>query len=131
MAEYDNSIRYTDSLLSEIIGMVARQERPAVMIYFSDHGENVYDNGGDYVGRDDRHVEVPFIIYANPLFAWQNHRLLSRLREVSHRPMTTASLCHLLCTLTGTDYKMYADTLDITSPTYLVTQRYVDGKLWK
>lgn len=131
VAEYDNSIRYTDSLLSEIIGMVARQERPAVMIYFSDHGENVYDNGGDYVGRDDRHVEVPFIIYANPLFAGQNPRLLSRLREVSHCPMTTASLCHLLCTLTGTDYKMYADTLDITSPAYLVTQRYVDGKLWK
>ena len=44
--------------------MSAVSERPAVVIYFSDHGENVYD-GGDFIGRDELHVEVPFLVYPN------------------------------------------------------------------
>lgn len=130
-AEYDNSILYTDSLLDSIINMISTAQRPTLLIYFSDHGENVYDGGEDYRGRDDRHVEVPFVIYYNQVFSDTYPSTVARLKEVSHKPMTTASLSHLLCTLTGTSYKAYDPTRDITSSHYQIRPRYVDNKVWK
>lgn len=65
---YDNSILYTDYFLSEIIQML--QEIPdasSVMLYTSDHGENLYDleklvlHGGTNPSKYEIHV---------PLFIW-------------------------------------------------------------
>ncbi len=130
LAEYNNSLRYTDFILSEIIDMVSDLHRPTLLIYFSDHGENVYDEGEDYCGRDERHVEVPFIVYPNAAFRSQYPQIVERLRSVSHYPMTTASLTHLLCTLTGTSYASYDPTYDVLSNEYIPRPRYVDGKVW-
>ncbi len=131
LSQYDNSILYTDYILSQIIGMASRMDRPTLVIYFSDHGENVYDGGGDYCGRDERHVEVPFIIYPNIKFVSDNQELLQQLKESSGRPMTTAEISHLICTLTGTRYAAYADSLDVVSPAFAIRHRYVDEKPWK
>lgn len=131
LAEYDNSLLYTDSLLASMINRISDASRPTLLIYFSDHGENVYDDGGDYRGRDDKHVEVPFIIYPNHAFAEAYPGTVERLKAVRHNPMNTANLCHLLCTLTGTSYYSYDPSCDISSPHYSVRGRYVDFKPWK
>ena len=38
---YDNSVRYTDSLLARLIGMLENQGTDAALIYTSDHGEDI------------------------------------------------------------------------------------------
>jgi len=40
---YDNSIRYTDSLLSQVIEAVDQKGDAAVVMYISDHGQDVFD----------------------------------------------------------------------------------------
>ena len=131
VAEYLNSLRYTDYILSRVVDMVSRRERPTAMIYFSDHGENVYDDGEDCVGRDREHVKVPLVLYLNDEFKARYPELVERLRNSRHRSMTTAGIPHLVCALTGTRYQMYADSLDVTSPAYVERPRYVDGNLWE
>ena len=131
VAEYLNSLRYTDYILSRVVDMVSRRERPTAMIYFSDHGENVYDDGEDCVGRDREHVKVPLVLYLNDEFKARYPELVERLRNSRHRSMTTAGIPHLVCALTGTRYQMYADSLDVTSPAYIERPRYVDGNLWE
>lgn len=130
IAEYDNSIAFTDSILSRIIGMSAVSERPAVVIYFSDHGENVYD-GGDFIGRDELHVEVPFLVYPNKAFRLKYPEMTERLSSVSDKPFSTANVIHMILTLSGTSYRLYADSLDIISPRYRIRPRYVDDHVWK
>ena len=130
IAEYDNSIAFTDSLLSRIIGMSAVSERPAVVIYFSDHGENVYD-GGDFIGRDELHVEVPFLVYPNKAFRQKYPVMSEILSSVSDKPFSTANVIHMILTLSGTSYRLYADSLDIISPRYRIRPRYVDDHIWK
>lgn len=130
-AEYDNSIRYTDWLLGCIIREISASSRPTLLIYFSDHGENVYDDGGNYRGRDEKHVEVPFIIYPNRAFIESYPERVEQLYRVHDKPMTTASLCHLVCGLTGTEYHFYDPTYDISSPYYLIRPRWVDGHIWR
>lgn len=130
IAEYDNSIRYTDYIVARIIKIAARSSRPAAVIYFSDHGENVYDNG-DFNGRDERHVEVPFIIYLNRAFREAYPEKLAQLAQAKDLPFSTANLVHLILSLTGTGYQLYRDSLDISSPHYRVRPRYVDDHVWK
>ena len=129
-AEYDNSILYTDYVLVRVIEDVAAADHPSVMIYFSDHGEEVYDYS-TYTGRNSNTVQVPFIIYANKSFSGANPELMQRLREVCDTPMSSANLVHLLITLTGGTYHFYDPTLDVLSPSYKIRPRYVDEELWE
>ncbi len=41
---FDNTVLYTDSVLSEIIDMLKRQNCRAAMFYSSDHGEDIFDD---------------------------------------------------------------------------------------
>lgn len=43
-ARYDNSLRYTDWILSQVIETLRGQEGEVVLAYASDHGENLYDD---------------------------------------------------------------------------------------
>lgn len=43
-ARYDNSLRYTDWILSRVIETLRGQEGEVVLAYASDHGENLYDD---------------------------------------------------------------------------------------
>ena len=41
---YDNTIRYTDNVLNDIISVLDETDAKAVMIYTSDHGEDIFDD---------------------------------------------------------------------------------------
>lgn len=131
VAEYDNSIYYTDYILGRIIDIVNSSRRPTIMIYFSDHGENVYDDNDNFCGRDSRYVEVPFVMYANAPFREDCPELYHRLAEAASKPLSTADIANVVCTLTGTEYRLYDSTRDVSSPSYVSGPRYVDDKLWQ
>lgn len=45
---YDNTIRYTDYVLSKLIGLLRQQKGIRALIYVSDHGENLFDDEHAY-----------------------------------------------------------------------------------
>lgn len=128
-AEYDNSIRYTDALLAEILERVSKMPSPAVFLYLSDHGENVYDEGS-FTGRDDSSVEIPFIIFANQPYRSRNDALMDRLEVSKSRPFSSANVIHLLLSLTGSRYSHYESRLDVISDEYVIKPRLVDEEVW-
>ena len=71
---YDNTILYTDFFLDSLLSIVERLHIPAVVMYQSDHGENLYDDErrlvlhGNYsAGKWLFHV--PFIIWYSDEYA--------------------------------------------------------------
>ena len=50
IAHYDNATRYNDDVIRQLVSMY--QDQNTVMVYLSDHGEEVYDYRDNY-GRDD------------------------------------------------------------------------------
>ena len=44
---YDDSIRHTDAVLDQVIELLARDGRPAALVYASDHGELLMEPGCD------------------------------------------------------------------------------------
>lgn len=130
IAEYDNSIRFTDRLLGEIIDICAAKPEPVIFLYFSDHGEMVYD-AGDFKGRNSECVEVPFVVYANRQFRQMYPDIVARLERAVPLPVTTAAVPMALLTVAGIKYPLYNTADDFLSPDYVVRPRMVDEEVWE
>ena len=69
---YDNAILYTDFVLGEMIKLVQEKNEKSALLYFSDHGEEVFDTVDFFGHFDDKPTptmyEVPFLVYMTPDF---------------------------------------------------------------
>lgn len=65
---YDNSILYTDFILDSFISILEQQQRPVSFIYFSDHGENILDDGTSRFGHGG--VVPTKYVTDIPMFFW-------------------------------------------------------------
>jgi len=67
---YDNSIHYTDSVMKEVVELLKTQGNKVAMLYFSDHGENVFGRKSHNAVRFEYDMaEIPLMLWANK--AWQ------------------------------------------------------------
>ena len=74
---YDNAVLYNDFIVFEFIKLLEKQNSKSALIYLSDHGENVYDNGTDFFGRSEENLtknmfEIPFLVWASKDFNFPN-----------------------------------------------------------
>ncbi|MFZ9120889.1 MAG: phosphoethanolamine transferase CptA [Methylophilaceae bacterium] len=67
---YDNAILYNDSVVYHLIqSLKAKQIKNSSLVYFSDHGEEVYDVGShEFQGRNEAAPTLG--MYAIPFFFW-------------------------------------------------------------
>ncbi len=69
---YDNALLYTDHVLARAIGLLAaRPDRPSALIYVSDHGESLGENGlylhgVPYAIAPQTQTHVPMIAWLSP-----------------------------------------------------------------
>ncbi|MDE6010369.1 MAG: sulfatase-like hydrolase/transferase, partial [Muribaculaceae bacterium] len=125
VADYDNSILFTDSILVRMMADVCAMREPAVLIYLSDHGDDVYDDR-DYRGRDPKFVDVPFVICANEAYRQRNPEIMKAMAEAAHRPFSTSELPQIILGLTGTAYHFYDSVRDPVSSRFAPRRRWVD-----
>lgn len=76
---YDNSIRYTDHIVSSVINAVKRKGGDAFVVYFSDHGQEVYDTRpvrGQIANDPSKHMlDIPFLCWFSPEYQRRNRRV--------------------------------------------------------
>lgn len=93
LSTYDNSILYNDFVVKEIMGLFKDSE--SVVIYLPDHGQVMYRNkrNPDYYahgkGKYDYAygVEIPFFIFASPLYQERHPTIMQRIRERQNNPI--------------------------------------------
>lgn len=74
--QYDNAIRYNDFIISEIISKVKSTNKNSYVVYFSDHGEEVF-NDYEYFGHHESigskaMFEIPFIVWLSDKYKQQS-----------------------------------------------------------
>lgn len=126
-AHYDNSIRYTDSILSCVIAELRADTVPAAMVYLSDHGQNVYDIN-EFNNRDTPSGNVPFLIYANDAYRRANPGIVADIEQALGRPFSTSVLPEVIMHLTGTTYPDILPKNDPLSPDFVERERYLNGE---
>ena len=105
---YDNAVLYNDYVVSSIIMQLKKRQEASLMVYFSDHGEEVFDTLGNlFCGRNEGKptpamYTVPFIVWSNSLYNSQ-HKTSHWLGKLSN-PMTTADFLYTWADMVGLSF---------------------------
>ncbi len=127
---YDNTIRYTDMLLSRVIDVLKQTGEVASMIYVSDHGEDIYD--------DERHrflhaspvatyyqLHVPMVVWTSDKYNEMYPEKVAALKANSARNVSsTASLFHTILDMSGVSSPFYDKASSLSSAEYHEPRRY-------
>ena len=73
---YDNAILYNDFIVRSIIDKVKNENLNSYVMYFSDHGDEVYDTM-DFMGHNEYHgtkpmYDIPFILWLSKKYKIKN-----------------------------------------------------------
>lgn len=130
IAEYDNSVLYNDYIVSSIIRFFQGEE--SLIIYVSDHGEEVYDFrnfAGRYPDKVTRYMlEIPMLVYVSDSLKNRYPELSSRIAKSLDRPYMTDDIIHTILDLTGIHTFYYDSTKSVVNDCYDETRiRLVNG----
>ena len=135
---YDNSILYTDHVLSEMIKALKSRHEPACLLYVSDHGEDVYDSRPDeYLFRSDAVAtdpmyEVPFFVWLSPEYIQGNGEFSRIVAAARTKKYQTYAVYHALLDLARLRHPLYDSKASLFSPDYIERERRVgvSGRLF-
>jgi len=106
--DYDNALLYQDYVISSIIKTIKNYSGKNIIsaiLYFSDHGEEIYDFR-DYNGRDPLQIsryqiEIPFIVWASEAFKRQRGHTYNLFLKNQHQSFMTDELIFTLFDFIG------------------------------
>ncbi len=114
---YDNSILYTDYFLNQAIKKLqALKNIPAMLIYISDHGESLgeeglYLHGTPYMFAPDYQKDIPFIIWTSKEFDQLKNIDLKSIKQKDH--YSHANVFHTVIGALGLSSDIYNKDLDV------------------
>jgi glucan phosphoethanolaminetransferase (alkaline phosphatase superfamily) len=120
--EYDNSVYFTDYNVRGIIDRLSLCRCKAGLIFFSDHGERLFDHGltdSDFghgfptVSRQE--IEVPFFIWLSSAYDDANPSQVARLRANAHSAVELHSVFETIADMTGVHYENPTASLSLFS----------------
>ena len=103
IAQYDNAIRYGDTVVADMIARVAMQRGDAAVLFLSDHGEEVYD-ARDFRGHTEkignRHmIEIPFTLWLSDAYRAARPQRAATLAGHVAAPYMSDDLIHTVVEL--------------------------------
>lgn len=135
IAHYDNATLYNDYVLQQITSLYPNE--PMVIVYLSDHGEEVYDyrnSIGRFYGNDLKNMLdyqncVPLMVWCNDCYIKKHPNIIEHLSQAKDRPLMTDNVCQLLFHLAGlTNQPYYKPQCDVLSPEYQCGPRILNDK---
>ena len=138
IAHYDNAALYNDYVMQQIIGLY--DEENTVVVFLSDHGEEVYDYR-DNLGRNDWSIGndpkqvirwqymVPFLVWCSDQYEARHPETVSQLSQAVNRPAMLDNVCQLLFHLSGIKTRWYHSERDILSPDYHCPKRLINDEV--
>lgn len=121
---YDNSIRYTDKILHNIITKLQTLDIPAAMLFVSDHGEDIYDDNRNLFLHASPwpsyyQMHVPFFIWTNEKYRNLYPERVSLLESRKSEPIQTDCVFPTMLGLAGISTPLGQDSLSLTSDKYV------------
>ncbi len=132
--DYDNANRFNDHVVSTLIKDFKQTSTNGFLLYFSDHGEEVYDTPPhDIQGRNEAQptrpmYTIPFIVWTSPGWMASHPR---DMRADADRKYSSAELIHTWSDLAGLSYDGYDPTRSIVNPAFKESTRWIGNPYQK
>lgn len=112
-AHYDNACLYNDYVVSQIMNMYKNED--AIVVYFPDHGLDVFQSSPTYFGharrnkRANRKIghEIPCFVYTSSTFKARHKDLTQQIKQSVDRKYNTAEMPFTLMHVAGYDFAAY------------------------
>lgn len=100
--QYDNAVLYNDYVVREIIEKVRATQKNSFVVYFSDHGDDVFDTQnfvGHFGGKSSKPMyDIPFVL-------WTSREKKSFTKSQLYQPYLLDDFLHSFSDLIKTDFK--------------------------
>ncbi|MGI9419487.1 MAG: phosphoethanolamine transferase [Geminicoccaceae bacterium] len=125
---YDNSIRYTDWFLSEIIARLQSAGAIASMLYVSDHGENLLDDEREILGHNfgtKYDFSIPLILwYSDEYFEAHPEKIENALGRVAQK-LGTSNIFDSLADIADLRFESFREENSFLSSSFMESPRIV------
>ena len=117
---YDNSILYTDTVLSKAIDQLRKHaDKSTSLIYMSDHGESlgengIYLHGLPYSIAPKQQTQVPFFMWLSDNYKKDHPKLEGCIVEESKKPAHHDNLFHTVLGMFDIKTSVYQRSFDLT-----------------
>jgi len=106
---YDNSILYTDFFLGQLINQLEHTHKKAVLLYLSDHGENLFDDDNKIFGHGTANptkyeYHIPYFIWFSDAYKNSNPEKVAQLRNHLNVAASSTSIFYTLLDLANISY---------------------------
>ena len=137
IAHYDNATRYNDDVIRHLASLY--QDKNTVMVYLSDHGEEVYDYRDNF-GRDELNSEndlrqilryrykVPFVVWCSEKYLKKHPQMAEQLKQAMDKPFMIDNTCQILFRLAHLQTPYYKAGRDVLSPDYSCPKRLINDE---
>lgn len=137
IAYYDNATRYNDEVIRHLASLY--QDKNTVMVYLSDHGEEVYDYRDNF-GRDELNsgselqqmlryrYKVPFVVWCSDKYLERHPEMVEQIKQSLDKPFMIDNTCQLLFRLAHLQTPYYKTSRDVLSPDYTCPKRLINDQ---
>lgn len=126
LADYDNATLYNDSILREIVRRY--EDKEAVVIYLSDHGEEAWIDGKPIYGRNhsmkvdyqlaQEEFAIPMWIWCSKKYIGKHTEIFRKMWDVRNKRFMSDALPHTLLHIAGIYCPWFREEYDILSDGY-------------
>ena len=130
---YDNATKYNDIVLDRLLSLY--EDEDAVIIYVSDHGEEVYDDlpvqgrlfQDPTALQAKNEYEVPMWIWCSDSYRNNHPDIVGAIRESTDKPFLTDGIPQILLYLAGIECAWTDESRNLLSDKYQCKPRIIDG----
>lgn len=121
-AEYDNAILYNDFIMNEIFKRF--EDKNALIIYISDHGQEMYENGSNFAGHSDEifgsrnMIEIPMLVWTSKSFRKMYPEKIDALKNSCDNPYRTDLIIHTILDLMDIQTESFDATKSIVNKNF-------------
>ncbi len=118
---YDNAVLYNDYVVSSLIDKLKQPGGNSLLVYFADHGEDVYDPPGyGMLGRNEWQptlpmYTIPFIVWSSP--SWKAAHDMD-FTTMLDRPYSNAHFIHTWADLAGLRFDDFEPGYSLVNPAF-------------
>jgi len=127
--EYDTCVLYDDSIVAQILDRVRAAGGASAALWFSDHGEDVYDDSEEIGHNDEKPTramaEIPFAVWLSPESRTRRPELARDLPGWVNRPFSLADFSTTLADLAGVRFAGWDPRRSLFAPEYQPIRRFV------
>lgn len=130
VAHYDNATAYNDKVVASIMDLYRDQD--AIIIYLSDHGEEVHDYR-NFIGRTPTakltpeickyQFEIPFMIWMSDTYKENHPDVVKQVESSLDKPFMIDDLPHLMLDIAGIDCEWFDPTRSLINEKYNVNRK--------